>query len=227
MAPGPHRISRRLPGTVSAALSAGELGVWVTAAQPLLHAVSKVVGLVRTTGGHCNHFLAQMHSLSHVPSIHCPIPDRRGEIPDKRGKRPSRSRRLTSRFVILDTSARGGVLGAGLVVRGLAVWPALPPAASRPARAGLVPQGQVRQKQPGAYAGAGGSPRSAGGRQPWLPATDSTARRSSSREPRRGLGGAGPAAGNRGRRGARASPGCGPWRTGIPGCRSWSARSPG
>ena len=62
----------------SVAIFAGELSVWVTAVQPLPQAVSKVVGLVRTTGGHRDHFLAQMHSLSHVSSIHCPVPDIRG-----------------------------------------------------------------------------------------------------------------------------------------------------
>jgi hypothetical protein len=66
----------------SAAIFAGELGVWVTAVQPLPEAVSKVVGLVRTAGGHCDHFLAQMHSLFHISSIqHCLIPDARGERP--------------------------------------------------------------------------------------------------------------------------------------------------
>jgi hypothetical protein len=66
----------------SVAIFAGELGVWVTAVQPLPQAVSKVVGLVRTTGGHSDHFLAQRHSLFHVSSIqHCLIPDARGERP--------------------------------------------------------------------------------------------------------------------------------------------------
>jgi hypothetical protein len=64
---------------------AGELGVWVAAVQPLPQAVSNVVRLVRMTGDHRDHFLAQVHSLCHVPSIRHPVPDTRGERPGRTG----------------------------------------------------------------------------------------------------------------------------------------------
>src|SRR5215470_3058049 len=59
------------------------LGVWVIAVQPLPHAMSKVVRLVRTMGGHRDHFLAQMHSylMSQLPLPRSRY--QRGEIPYK------------------------------------------------------------------------------------------------------------------------------------------------
>jgi hypothetical protein len=79
---------QRLCASSGVMLCAGGLGVWVAPVQPLPHVVGNVVGLVRMTGGHCDHFLAQMHSLSHIFSIPCPIAEIRGEIPDIGGERP-------------------------------------------------------------------------------------------------------------------------------------------
>jgi hypothetical protein len=55
------RGSRVWPGS---SLSVGSLGVRVTTVQPLPHVANHVMGLVRMTGGHLDHFLVQMHSLS-------------------------------------------------------------------------------------------------------------------------------------------------------------------
>jgi hypothetical protein len=99
---------QRLCVLPSVTLCAGELGVWVAAVQPLPHVVSNVVVLVRTTGGHRDHFLAEMHSLSHISSIPCPIADIRGEIPDTGGEGPGSGPAATS---VPAVAASAGKIG--------------------------------------------------------------------------------------------------------------------
>jgi hypothetical protein len=83
----PSRVDALIPPSprsIAERSSAGKLRVRVTAVQPLPQQVSKVVRvvrLVRMMGEHRDHFLAQVHSLLHGPSLRHPVPDTRGKGP--------------------------------------------------------------------------------------------------------------------------------------------------